>query len=101
SVGAGCSVLDLSGAFPFAQAPNVVPEINGTLLQSYGVAPCLVASPSASATGVGLALAPLRTLIDMQSVTVTACLGVSALGREGVSVLARQTTELVNVRPVE
>ncbi|RMP20570.1 Aspartate-semialdehyde dehydrogenase [Pseudomonas coronafaciens pv. atropurpurea] len=101
AVAAGCSVVDLSGAFPFAQAPNVVPEINATLLDICGVAPCLVASPSAAATAVALALAPLRALVDIQSVSVTACLAVSALGREGVSELARQTTELLNVRPLE
>ncbi|EGH24120.1 Aspartate-semialdehyde dehydrogenase [Pseudomonas syringae pv. broussonetiae] len=100
AVAAGCSVVDLSGAFPAVQAPNIVPEINATLLHS-GAAASLVASPSASATAVALALAPLRGLIDIQSVTVTACLAVSALGREGVSELARQTTELLNVRPLE
>ncbi|KPZ01196.1 aspartate-semialdehyde dehydrogenase [Pseudomonas syringae] len=101
AVAAGCTVIDLSGAFTSAQAPNLVPEINATLLHSRGIAPCLVASPSASATAVALALAPLRGLIDIQSVMVTACLAVSALGREGVSELARQTTELLNVRPLE
>ncbi|KPB94763.1 Aspartate-semialdehyde dehydrogenase [Pseudomonas syringae pv. maculicola] len=101
AIAAGCSVIDLSGAFPSAQAPNVVPEINATLLNTCGVAPHLVASPSASATAVALALAPLRALLDIQSVAVTACLAVSALGREGVSELARQTTELLSVRPLE
>lgn len=97
---AGCSVIDLSGAFESAQAPLVVPEINADLLTSDSTTH-LVASPSPSATAVAMVLAPLRELLDIQHVSVTACLAVSALGREGVSELARQTTELLNVRPLE
>lgn len=46
-------------------------------------------------------LAPLRGLVDIQRVNVTANLAVSAQGREAVSELARQTAELLNVRPLE
>lgn len=97
---AGCSVIDLSGAFESTQAPLVVPEINADLLTSDSTTH-LIASPSPSATAVAMVLAPLRGLLDIQHVSVTACLAVSALGREGVSELARQTTELLNVRPLE
>lgn len=101
AVAAGCSVVDLSGAFPAGQAANIVPEINAALLSAGGAGVHLVASPSAAATAVALVLAPLRAMLDLHSVSVTACLAVSALGREGVSELARQTTELLNVRPLE
>ncbi|GAB7532517.1 aspartate-semialdehyde dehydrogenase [Pseudomonas sp. 3A(2025)] len=97
---AGCSVIDLSGAFPGEQAPHVVPEINAARLAASSAAR-LVSSPSPSATALALALAPLRDLLDIQRVDVTACLAVSTLGREGVSELARQTAELLNVRPLE
>ncbi|MBC3957453.1 MULTISPECIES: aspartate-semialdehyde dehydrogenase [Pseudomonas] len=100
AVAAGCLVIDLSGALPASQAPNVVPEINAALLTSVGSSR-LVSSPSASATAVALVVAPLRELLDMRNISVTACLAVSAQGREGVSELARQTTELLNVRPLE
>lgn len=100
AVAAGCLVIDLSGALPASQAPNVVPEINAALLMSVGSSR-LVSSPSASATAVALVVAPLRELLDMRNISVTACLAVSAQGREGVSELARQTTELLNVRPLE
>jgi len=46
-------------------------------------------------------LAPLRELLDVQRVTVTASLAVSTQGREAVTELARQTAELLNVRPLE
>lgn len=98
---ASCSVIDLSGAFPVSQAPLVVPEVNANVLTADSAATHLIASPSASATAVAMALAPLRNLLDIQQVSVTACLAVSAQGREAVAELARQTTELLNVRPLE
>lgn len=106
---AGCTVIDLSGAFDTAQAPTIVPEINGALLHEAlldsaladGSAARLIASPSASATAVAMVLAPLQGLFEILRVNVTACLAVSAQGREAVSDLARQTTELLNVRPLE
>ncbi|RRV07923.1 aspartate-semialdehyde dehydrogenase [Pseudomonas sp. v388] len=97
---AGCSVIDLSGALTVAQAPLVVPEINAEVLTADS-ATHLISCPSASATAVAMVLAPLRGLLDIRHVSVTACLAVSAQGREGVSELARQTTELLNVRPLE
>lgn len=97
---AGCSVIDLSGALSASQAPLIVPEINADMLTSDSTTH-LIASPSASATAVAMVLAPLRGLLDIRHVSVTACLAVSAQGREAVSDLARQTTELLNVRPLE
>lgn len=97
---AGCAVIDLSGALPVTQAPNLVPEVNAERLVSLA-RPIRIASPSASTIAVAMALAPLRGLLDMQRVNVTACLAVSSQGREGVAELARQTTELLNVRPLE
>jgi len=97
---AGCAVIDLSGGLPVEQAPNVVPEINAALLDTLKK-PYQVASPSPSATALAVAIAPLRGLLEVVRVNVTACLAVSSQGREGVAELARQTAELLNVRPME
>ncbi|WP_166361850.1 aspartate-semialdehyde dehydrogenase [Pseudomonas akapageensis] len=97
---AGCMVIDLSGGLPASQAPAVVPEANAKVLATLA-APVQVSSPSASAVSLAVALAPLRGLLDLQHVNVTACLAISAQGREAVSELARQTAELLNVRPLE
>ncbi|MCU1757119.1 aspartate-semialdehyde dehydrogenase [Pseudomonas helleri] len=97
---AGCSVIDLSGALPADQAPQVVPESNGHILAGLAQ-PFQISSPSPSATALAVVLAPLRQLLDLQRVTVTACLAVSAQGREAVSELARQTTSLLNMHPLE
>lgn len=97
---AGCSLIDLSGALPAEQAPQVVPEANAQVLGGLKK-PFQVSSPSASATTLAVVLAPLRELLDVQRVTVTASLAVSTQGREAVTELARQTAELLNVRPLE
>ena len=97
---AGCSVIDLSGALPADQAPQVVPEANAHVLDGLKK-PFQLSSPSPCATHLAVVLAPLRGLLDIQRVSVTANLAVSAQGREAVSELARQTAELLNVRPLE
>jgi len=97
---AGCALIDLSGALPAEQAPQVVPEANAQVLAGLKK-PFQVSSPSASATTLAVVLAPLRELLDVQRVTVTASLAVSTQGREAVTELARQTAELLNVRPLE
>ena len=97
---AGCTVIDLSGVLPPLQAPQVVPEANAQVLAGLPK-PVQVSSPSPSATALAVALAPLRGLFDFKRVTVTACLAVSAQGREAVSELARQTTALLNLHPLE
>lgn len=97
---AGCSVIDLSGALSAEQAPRLVPEANADRLQNLSAPYCLT-SPSASVAALATVLGPLRAVLELQRITVTACLAVSSQGREGVVELARQTTELLNVRPLE
>jgi len=97
---AGCTVIDLSGALPAEQAPAVVPEANPQVLDGLKT-PAVIHSPSAAAVALAVALAPLKDLLTPLHVSVTACLAVSAQGREAVSELARQTAELLNARPLE
>nr|WP_298145885.1 aspartate-semialdehyde dehydrogenase [uncultured Pseudomonas sp.] len=97
---AGCVVIDLTAALPSDQAPRLVPEVNPQVLQTLA-APYQVASPSAIATAVAVTLAAIAEHVQVQRLTLTACLAVSSRGREGVSELARQTAELLNARPLE
>ena len=98
ALAAQCSVIDLSGGLE--QAPVVVPEVNGARLAQVA-RPALVASPSTATISLAVALAPLRALLDIERIQLTACLAVSAQGREAVTELARQTAELLNARPLE
>ncbi|MBC9250084.1 aspartate-semialdehyde dehydrogenase [Pseudomonas alcaligenes] len=95
---AGCSVIDLSGGL--AQALPVVPEANAVALAGAS-APYLLASPAPVATALAAVLAPLRAQLGLRKIVLTAALAVSNLGRAGISELARQTTELLNMRPLE
>ncbi|MDG1581821.1 aspartate-semialdehyde dehydrogenase [Pseudomonas sp. GOM6] len=95
---AGCSLIDLSGVLDGALP--VVPEANADVLATLS-APYLLCSPAPVATALAAVLAPLRTALQMHKVTVLAALAVSQFGREGVAELARQTTELLNMRPLE
>lgn len=97
---AGCSVIDLSTGLSLQQAPRLVPEANAELLATLK-APYLLASPVPVVAALALVLAPLRAQLDLQKVTLTAALAVSSQGREGVAELAKQTTELLNMRPLE
>ncbi|MCW3148869.1 aspartate-semialdehyde dehydrogenase [Stutzerimonas stutzeri] len=93
---AGCLVVDLSGARDLSQVPCVVPEVNSSM-----VPPRCIASPSPESVALATALAPFRSVLNIERVTVTACVPVSGRGRAGVNELARQAAELLNGRPLE
>lgn len=95
---AGCTVIDLSGELDDALA--VVPEANAERIAGLALPAC-IASPSAAAVALAVALAPLKGLLEIERVQVMAALAVSAQGREAVNELARQTAELLNARPLE
>lgn len=97
---AGCLMVDLSSACSVDDLPCLVPEVNGGLLDT--LHDCrAVASPLPEAVALSTLLAPVRQQLDVQRVSVTACLPVSTRGRAGVNELARQTAELLNARPLE
>ena len=98
AVAAGCSVIDLSGAL--AQALPIVPEANAEALAEVN-APYLLSSPAPAATVLAAVLGPLRDQLGLRRVVLNAALAVSTLGRAGIAELARQTTELLNMRPLE
>ena len=98
AVAAGCSVIDLSGAL--AQALPIVPEANAETLADVH-APYLLSSPAPAATALAAVLGPLRDQLGLRRVVLNAALVVSTLGRAGIAELARQTTELLNMRPLE
>lgn len=98
---AGCSVIDLSGA-SLNNAAAVLAQacVNGAAVETLQL-PALIAAPAAPAAEVAEVLAALRGVLELRQVNVSACLSASALGREGVQELARQTAELLNARPLE
>lgn len=97
ALAAGCSVIDLSGS---GEGPLVLPALNGEALEPLQL-PVLLRAPAAAAAEVGEVLAALASCVELRSLSLTACLSASQLGREGVQELARQTAELLNARPLE
>jgi aspartate-semialdehyde dehydrogenase len=97
---AGCNLIDLSGGLSLEQAPRLVPEANADLLKSLRK-PYQLTSPSPSVAVLAAVLAPIRRFLQLQRISLTACLAVSSMGRDGVKELARQTAELLNARPLE
>jgi aspartate-semialdehyde dehydrogenase len=100
AIEAGCSVIDLAGALGRNISPCVMPGVNAEFIRQQQK-PCRLSIPCAPAAALISALAPICQQDIIEYVTVTACLAASSKGRAGIGELARQTTELLNGRPVE
>lgn len=99
ALAAGCRVVDLSASQSLQRAPRIVPEVNGASIDALQTP--LVGSPASVVCALAVVLKPLQERLALRKVTLTAALAVSNFGREGVAELARQTTELLNMRPLE
>jgi aspartate-semialdehyde dehydrogenase len=97
--GAGCAAVDASAAFRLdPDVPLVVAELNGDAAAAGLAARGIVASPSASAAALALALAPLRDAAGLRRVVVSTYESASGLGQAGVEELERQARDLLNLR---
>ncbi len=95
-----CDVIDLAGALEPGASVCVLPGVREGSVAQMPV-PRRVRCPGTVAVALATALAPLTRRATLRRVVVTACLPVSVRGRGGVKELARQTTELLNARPLE
>jgi aspartate-semialdehyde dehydrogenase len=95
---AGALVLDHSAAFRLDPAvPLVVPELATTLADDAGVG--LIAFPSAEATALAIALAPLEAAFGLKAVRAVGYLSASSAGRSGLDSLAGECRLLLNGLP--
>lgn len=98
ALAAGARVVDLSSRYRLDPAvPLVVPEVNASLLRM-GEAHDFVASPSASAIGLSVALAPLAAAVGLRRVIVATYQGAGSGGRRMLRRLSRDTIALLNTR---
>jgi len=97
-VAAGTAVIDVSSRFRLdPEVPLVVPEVNVGKLGEWrerGV----VASPSGTATALGVVLAPFAAEAGLRRVVVSTYQGVASAGRRAVDALSRETLDLLNAR---
>ena len=94
-------VIDDSPAYrDQADIPLVIPEINPQVIAAYAPRG-IIASPAAATIQMLLCIHPLQAAVGIDHISVTVCEAVSGRGRAAMEELAGQTTNLLNVRPIE
>lgn len=98
---AGCIVIDNTSHFRLDDdVPLVVPEVNPEAIAAHknkGI----IANPNCSTIQMLVALKPIHDAAQIQRINVATYQAVSGAGRSAVEELARQTTALLNGRPLE
>ncbi len=98
---AGCVVIDNTSHFRYDDdIPLVVPEVNPDAIADYS-ARGIIANPNCSTIQMVVALKPLYDAAGIERINVCTYQAVSGAGRSAVEELVRQTTTLLNGRPLE
>src|SRR6185369_12863516 len=89
--------IDVSSRFRLnPEVPLVVPEVNASILR--GERPDVVASPSATAIGLAVTLAPLAAVAGLRRAVVSTYQGAASGGRRLLKKLSSDTIALLNAR---
>ncbi|WP_040728159.1 aspartate-semialdehyde dehydrogenase [Thiomicrorhabdus sp. Kp2] len=98
---AGCIVIDNTSEFRYDDdIPLVVPEVNPEAIVGYknrGI----IANPNCSTIQMLVALKPIYDAVGISRVNVATYQAVSGTGKEAIEELAKQTANLLNMKPVE
>ena len=98
---AGCIVIDNTSEFRYDDdIPLVVPEVNPQAIAGYknrGI----IANPNCSTIQMLVALKPIYDAVGITRVNVATYQAVSGTGKEAIEELAKQTANLLNMKPVE
>ena len=98
---AGCVVIDNTSQFRYDDdVPLVVPEVNPDAIADYknrGI----IANPNCSTIQMVVALKPIYDAVGIERINVCTYQAVSGAGRSAVEELVRQTTALLNGRPMD
>ena len=98
---AGCVVIDNTSHFRYDDdIPLVVPEVNGEAISRYSDRG-IIANPNCSTIQMLVALKPIHDAAGIERINVSTYQAVSGAGRSAVEELVRQTTTLLNGRPLE
>jgi len=97
ALAAGARAIDVSSRFRLnPEVPLVVPEVNASILR--GERPDVVASPSATAIGLAVTLAPLAAVAGLRRAVVSTYQGAASGGRRLLKKLSSDTIALLNAR---
>ncbi len=101
AVAAKCLVIDNTSFYRYDDdIPLVVPEVNPHRIADYknrGI----IANPNCSTIQMAVALKPLYDAVGISRINVATYQAVSGTGRQAISELVEQVTELLNGRPVK
>lgn len=98
---AGCVVIDNTSHFRYDDdIPLVVPEVNPEAIADYK-SRGIIANPNCSTIQMLVALKPLYDAVGIERINVCTYQAVSGAGRSAVEELVRQTSFLLNGRPLE
>ena len=101
AVAAGCVVIDNTSRFRYDDdIPLVVPEVNADKIADYKGA-CIIANPNCSTIQLVVALKPIYDAVGIDRINVATYQSVSGAGRKAVEELVRQTSNMLNGRPLE
>ena len=98
---AGCVVIDNTSHFRYDDdIPLVVPEVNPDAIADYK-SRGIIANPNCSTIQMLVALKPIYDAVGIERINVCTYQAVSGAGRSAVEELVRQTSMLLNGRPLE
>jgi aspartate-semialdehyde dehydrogenase len=98
---AGCIVVDNTSHFRYDDdIPLVVPEVNAEAISGY-TSRGIIANPNCSTIQMVVALKPIYDAAGIERINVATYQAVSGAGRDAIEELVRQTTALLNGRPLE
>lgn len=98
---AGCVVIDNTSHFRYEEdIPLVVPEVNPERIADYknrGI----IANPNCSTIQMLVALKPIHDAVGIARINVCTYQAVSGTGRKGIEEVMKQTTQMLNFKPIE
>ncbi|NND37151.1 MAG: aspartate-semialdehyde dehydrogenase, partial [Gammaproteobacteria bacterium] len=98
---AGCVVVDNTSHFRRDEdIPLVVPEVNPEAIADY-TNRGIIANPNCSTIQMVVALKPIYDAVGIERINVATYQAVSGAGKSAMEELVRQTTTLLNGRPLE
>ncbi|MBE0493416.1 MAG: aspartate-semialdehyde dehydrogenase [Thiomicrospira sp.] len=98
---AGCVVVDNTSQFRYDDdIPLVVPEVNPDAIAGYKKRG-IIANPNCSTIQMMVALKPIYDAVGIDRINVATYQAVSGTGKEAIEELAKQTADIMNLKPVE
>ena len=98
---AGCVVIDNTSHFRYEDdIPLVVPEVNPDAISEY-VNRGIIANPNCSTIQMLVALKPIYDVVGIERINVCTYQAVSGAGKTALEELVRQTSMLLNGRPID